>query len=186
MVENSTIVNYFVDCSVTVCDLTNISAILLGVLIGGILAVYIHNIQTSQAKLRKIIAHDDILWSILSVKRENLDFKKFIEKMEEKHPPIISKENFPDDYHSIEHYNLELKKSISNHRYNADIKIIQLSEQINYDANLIVESYNPDKKQIDSLDEKIKKFMNNELNEAYQKLDDIDHQFWKLEKYENK
>jgi len=177
------VIDYFVECSTIACDLTNISAVLLAVLIGGLVAAYFHHIQTSQAKLRKNLAHDDLLFEIMGLKRANLSLRNFIEYYEKKYHQLPSKEKLSFHYDNIKYHNSNVKKSISSHRYDADIIVIQSAEFINYDGNLIVEAFPPDKEVINSLDEKIQSLISLELNESYKKLDDIDHDFFKSTEY---
>jgi len=183
VIQNATetgLINYFVDCSKSVCDLTTISGLIIGGGIGAVVASYVYYISTKTSKQRRILVYHSIMWSLLSLRASTKRLQKTVQQFKERYNKEAKIEDLESETNEIKHASEELAKEIANSRYDLSGDLISKLNVLYAEANLlsVVDPQRSHNSQF--VIDQVSDFLNGDFKKYYNFLDYEDMEVFKI------
>ena len=127
VIENATetsLINYFVDCSKSVCDLTTISGLIIGAGIGAVVTGFVYHISTKTSKQRQSAVYHNITWDLLSLRSSTKRLQKTAQQFKERYNKEVKIEDLESEISEIKRAAKEVTKIVATSRYDLSGKLI--------------------------------------------------------------
>ena len=140
VIQNATetsLINYFMDCSKSVCDLTTISGLIIGGGIGAVVAGYVYHISTKTSKQRLSSVYHSITWDLLSLRSSTKRLQKTAQQFKERYNKEPKIEDLESEISEIKRAAKEVTKIVATSRYDLSGKLISELLILYAKANLL-------------------------------------------------